>query len=348
MISFSVPTPCLGKFTGRILRTQRTSTIEDMAQIEGDRGRVPREPRRPIKDNPSQKADLTAAWIVEWVIRNRRSAIFLTRLLGDAGRETRELLRDPELMRRVEAGLPLMREQVDLPDRFNVLLGPRGWATFEDMDFDIAREAVLLAESSDLEGAEGVLVRHFDAETLREGVERLCAQLPQFGTRRTLLFAAIEDHREGRYHASVPVALAQLDGVAHDLTGHTFFVRPEKADHLVLRDSISGHPSGLAALAGTMSQGRWTTSVSETHVPYRHGIMHGRDLGYANQRTSAKSLAALLALGSWALDRDRNERDTEPPFVPFNPDDIRLRDLARAWRQAAETLLRVWFRRSSR
>ncbi|MGI8650804.1 MAG: hypothetical protein ACR2KW_10580 [Rubrobacter sp.] len=97
--------------------------------------------------------------------------------------------------------MPLMREQVSLPDRFNALLGPRGWATFMSSNVAVAREAVLLAEAGDLEDAEDVLVRHFDAETLREGIERLCVQLPEFRARRTLLFAAIEDHREGRYHA---------------------------------------------------------------------------------------------------------------------------------------------------
>lgn len=317
-----------------------------MAQIEGEGGRGPRGPRRQIKDNPSQKADLAAAWIIEWVVRNRRYVISLTHLLGPAGRETREMLLDPELMGRVEAGLPLMREQVGLPDRFNALLGPRGWTTFEEMDVVVVREAVLLAGAGDLEGAEGVLVRHFAAETLRDSVERLCEEIPEFGVRKHLLLAAVEDHREGRYHASVPVALSQLDGAAHDLTGHTFFVRPEKADHLILRDSISGHPTGLAALAGTMSRGWWKTSVSETHVPYRHSIMHGRDLGYANQITSAKSMAALLALGSWALDRDRNGRDTEPPFAPFDPSDIRFKELARSMKGAAGVILRAWFSRS--
>lgn len=317
-----------------------------MAQIEGDRGRGHQQPRCRIRDNPSQRADLAAAWIVEWVVHNRRFAVFLTRLLGAAGRETREMLLDPELMGRVEAGLPLMREQVELPDRFNALLGPCGWATFEDMNVAVAREAVLLAEAGDLEGAEGVLIRHFDAETLRKGIERLCAQLPELSKRRKLLLAAVEDHREGRYHASVPVALAQLDGIAHDLTNAKFFVK--NPTRLVLVDTIIGHRSGLATLAGVMSAYRRQTAASEISVPYRHGIMHGRDLGYANERVSAKSLAALLAVGSWALERDRDGRDTEPPFAPFDPDSVRLRDLARAWGQATETLLRVWFRRSSR
>lgn len=283
---------------------------------------------------------------VEWVVGNRRFAIFLTHLLGAAGRETREMLLDSELMGRVEAGVPLMREQVGLPDRFNALLGPRGWATFEDMDVAVARDAVLLAEGGDPEGAEDVLVQHFDAQTLREGVERLCERIPAFGVRRHLLLAAVEDHREGRYHASVLVALAQLDGIAHDLTNTKFFVK--NPTRLVLRDTIIGHRSGLATLAGIMSPHRGQTSTLEINVPYRHGIMHGRDLGYVNERVSAKSLTALLALGSWALERDRDGRDAKPPFVPFDPDNIRLKDLVRVWREAAVALIRVWLRRPNR
>jgi len=301
--------------------------------------------QRPIRDNPSHKADLALAWVAEWVARYRRLAVLLTYVVGAAGRETRELLRDSELMGRVEASVPLVREMVELPDRFNALLGPRGWATFEGMDVGLAKEAVLLAEAGDLEGAEGVLVRHFDAEALRGGLEQLCEEIPEFRMRGPLLLAAVADHCDRRYHASVPVALAQLDGIALDLTGHPFFVPPERAGHLFVRDSISGHPSGLAALAGTMSRRRGQTTASALGIPYRHGVMHGRDLGYANERVSAKSLAALLALGAWALDRKRDEREAEPPFVPFDPDDVRLKDLAWAWRGAARTLLRVWFRR---
>lgn len=302
----------------------------------------------PISDNPSQKHELALAWVAEWVVRHRRIAMLLTRLLGATGRETRDLLQNPELMDKVEASVPLIRERVGLPDRFNALLGPRGWATFEDMDADVAREAVLLAEAGDLAGAEGLLVRHFDAETLREGVERLCGEIPAFAARSTLLLGAVEDHRAGRYHASVPVALAQIDGIAYELTGHSFFVSPKKATHLLVQDSIAGHPSGLAALAGVMSRGRWQTSASEIDAPYRHGIIHGRDLSYANEKVSAKSLATLLVLGSWARSVEHGEEDAEPPFELFDPDHIRLEDAVREVKGAAGALFRAWFSRSDR
>ncbi|MDP9350521.1 MAG: hypothetical protein M3P51_03115 [Chloroflexota bacterium] len=71
---------------------------------------------------------MALTWVAEWVVRYRRFAVLLTYVVGAAGRETRELLCDPEIMSRVKAGVPLAREMVGLPDRFNALLGPRGWA----------------------------------------------------------------------------------------------------------------------------------------------------------------------------------------------------------------------------
>lgn len=286
---------------------------------------------------------MALAWLTEWVARHRRYAALLSYLVGAAGRETREMLRDPELMGRVETNAPFIRERVGLPDRFNELLGTHGWVTFEDMDVEVAREAVLLAKAGDLDGAEDLLVRHFDAERLRGGVERLCKEVPPFEARASLLLAAVEDHREGRYHASVPVALAQLDGIARDLTGKDFFVESKKAAHLIVRDSIIGHRSGLSALARVMSRQRPQTSSTEIDVPHRHGIMHGRDLAYANEKVSSKSLVALLALGSWVVERGREELDTEPPFMPFDPENIGLRDLLREGKGAAKALMGAWF-----
>jgi hypothetical protein len=181
--------------------------------------------------------------LLQWVVAHRRLAVLLSRLLGANGRLTLELLRDPELMGQVEQNLPIIRERVKLPDLFNALLGPLGWIAFEEMDAEVAKEAVLLAERGELEAAEAVLVRHFRAEIVTQCIDRLCGELAALEKRRVLLLSAVEDHREGRFHASVPVALAQLDGIVHDLTGYSFFVSPKKAAHLLARDSIAGHPS---------------------------------------------------------------------------------------------------------
>ena len=298
----------------------------------------------PIRDNPSQKHDLALATFLDWVVQHRRLAVFLTRLLGDQGRQTRELILNPGLMRRVERNLPLIRERADLPDRFNALLGPRGWVAFEDMDAEVAEQAVLLAEGGDPGGAERLLMQHFNAETIARGIGRLAEDLKPFRARDALLLKAVEDHREGRYHASVPVAPAQLDGVASVLTGgRGFFVSPRKSGHLLARDSIAGHQSGLVALSATMSEERRRTTTADLNVPYRHGVLHGKDLGYDNEQVSAKAFAALLALGSWAIEfrRDQDEH-ADPPLLPFDPENVGLRDLVRETKAVVRTLLRAW------
>lgn len=290
---------------------------------------------------------MALATFLEWVLEHRRLAVLLTRLVGPAGLRTRELLQNPDLTRRVERNLPLIRERVWLPDRFNELLGHRAWVVFEDMDARVCEEAILLAERGDIDGAEVVLARHFDADTISRGIERLAKSLDPFRAREKLLMEAVEDHREGRYHASVPVALAQLDGLARDLTGGNFFLDSNRADHLLARDSVVGHPSGLKALSAVMSRRRRRTSGAELNVPYRHGILHGRDLGYANELVSAKCFAALLALGSWADSNSRGEQPIGlyPPI--FDPDDVGIGDVAWAARAAAKTLLRSWFPHTS-
>jgi hypothetical protein len=63
-----------------------------------------------------------------------------------------------------------------------------------------------------------------------------------------------------------------------------------------------------------MSETRNTTTTDPIRIPFRHGILHGTDLGYNNKIVAAKAFAALLAVGDYAaqclvpphrLDKDR-------------------------------------------
>lgn len=58
-------------------------------------------------------------------------------------------------------------------------------------------------------------------------------------------------------------------------------------------------------------------STEDLTIPFRHGILHGRDLGFANKLVAAKSWAALFALGEWARKVERGEK--EPPAPTPKP-----------------------------
>ena len=56
-----------------------------------------------------------------------------------------------------------------------------------------------------------------------------------------------------------------------------------------------------------MSASRKKTVVTQISMPFRHGIIHGRDLGYANKLVSTKAFFALFAMREWGLKCQHNE-----------------------------------------
>jgi hypothetical protein len=210
-----------------------------------------------------------------------------------------------------------------LPDRFNDQLGSAGWIMYGDMNLDVAETAVGYAEAGDLDAAERVLIEYYDAETVGWHINRL-ASVGAFRPRQKLVERALTDYDAGRYHACIPVVLAQLDGMVQhaypegDGESRGFASNEAK---LEAWDSIAGHATGLEYLQDLMLQGRKTTRTEEIDKPYRNGILHGMDLGYATERVAAKTWGALFAAGEWARKAENDELD--PPAEDTTEQTIR-------------------------
>jgi hypothetical protein len=141
-------------------------------------------------------------------------------------------------------------------------------------------------------------------------------QAQAFGRRMRLLELALEDYAEQRYHACVPVVLAQVDGACHDVGLKKLFHR-EHLQHKVKLpeawDSISAHPEALTKLVRMFSEERLITSTDNPSMPYRNGILHGRDLGYDNQMVAAKVWALLFSIRDLVVKHERREAQPRPP-----------------------------------
>ena len=74
------------------------------------------------------------------------------------------------------------------------------------------------------------------------------------------------------------------------------------------------------------------TNYEEIKFPYRNGILHGRDLNFANKYVSCKSLVLLLALDNWILDKESEKIRKEKYEKKSNPPPIRdsIKKLKRA------------------
>lgn len=204
----------------------------------------------------------------------------------------------------------MAEELASIPDSFNDLFSGRGWIIYDFMNVEVAKAAIKKGESGDIDGAEADLVDYYSPETV-EWTLRTMLGIKAFRPRMPLAEKALDDYREGRYHACVPVVLALMDGLVNGLHEKRRGFFAEEVD-LKAWDSIAAHSKGLNTLTRIFQTGRYKTTTDPITLPYRNGIMHGMDLGYDNKTVAAKSWAALFATRDWAVRAEQGTLSEQP------------------------------------
>jgi len=228
---------------------------------------------------------------------------FLRFLGADVQKMDEALDEADDLVRQIE-------EMAQIPDRFNDIFASRGWISYDLLNLEVAKGAIVKAESGDIDGAEIDLVNYYSVETVKWKLQTMNG-IHAFRPRVPLARKALIDYAEERYHASVPVVLALLDGLVNELQDKRRGFFAEEVD-LVAWDSISAHSRGLNVLVGIFQKGRYKTTTESITIPYRNGIMHGMDLSYDNKTVAAKTWAALFATRDWALKAEKGLLEALP------------------------------------
>jgi len=112
-----------------------------------------------------------------------------------------------------------------------------------------------------------------------------------------LIRLAFNDHKEGRYHAVVPVLLMMIDGIVNDVAGKGMHADNQELDAW---DSITSIDNGIKVIHDIFRRGRHKTRIDEISDPYRNGILHGLDLGYGNINVAVKCWHYLFVIRDWA------------------------------------------------
>lgn len=196
-----------------------------------------------------------------------------------------------------------------LPDKFNQLFCSHGWIMYESMNVEVAQEAIQAAEQGDMEKAESILVAYHAPAAVEMALLRMMA-VDAFQPRMRLARLALEDYREKRYHACIPVVLALIDGLVNEVYAKAHGVRRgffARGADLTAWDSIAAHEAGLGRLVELFRRGFQRTREERVEIPYRHGIIHGILLGYDNELVAAKAWAALFSVREWAVKAQRGE-----------------------------------------
>lgn len=227
--------------------------------------------------------------------------------------------------------IPDLKKEVEhlstLPDRFNSHFAKLGWIAHESMNSPLMEKAVELADDGNIDKAETILSNHFTSTEINWLQQRFRV-LPAFSIRFKLIEKAYKDTLERRFHSCVPLLLTIIDGAVNDISKSKGFF--SENTELKAWDSIASHSSGLTAIRDIFNASRKKTNSEEIFLPYRNGILHGRDLKFDNQYVVGKCWSTLFAVNDWA--RALKEEKENPPILE------KQLTLSESWKELKKTV----------
>jgi len=187
------------------------------------------------------------------------------------------------------------------------LLAPHGWAfssRCRPKDYGNAADLVVVGS---IVQADELLCDSWDRVGHRASALRL-RTLGSWNSERSevsrhrgdLVTKAITHHDSGDYDSAVPMVLAQVEGITADYSnGKMFFTRtPSRQADVVNEALLSTISENLAVVRNAFSKPLGYSTIEPTMS--RHGVLHGRSVGYGTRTYSTKCLALLSAAIDWA------------------------------------------------
>jgi hypothetical protein len=202
-----------------------------------------------------------------------------------------------------------------IPDKFNSLFSKYGWIAYETINFEFMKKQIQLEESGKHEEAMNGFFEYYSNETISFLLNRLYG-LDEARIRIDFIQNAFIDYKAEKYYAMIPVVIMMIDGIVNDIIGKGFHTEIESFD---VWDSITSIDNGINTIQSVFRKGRYKTRIEPINEPYRNGILHGIDLGYANKTVAVKTWNYLFVVVDWAkakksedARRAKFEKDNEP------------------------------------
>ncbi len=200
----------------------------------------------------------------------------------------------------MEQMAPMLEAMVEgwktLPERARRALktiGEHGWYLDIDMPLSWLQDVAYALEKGNVAEAEGALVQYYRVRA--EDIESVL--IDKFSVRAVPIEQAFKAHRRNEFFLSVPVFLAQSDGICKELTGFQLFGRrdgvPKTATYVKsIEDELTSsllYPLSipLPVSASEHERETWPDSLN------RHAILHGESLDYGTEPQSLKSISLL-------------------------------------------------------
>lgn len=200
--------------------------------------------------------------------------------------------------------------------KFNKYFSDEGWIIYDSLNSDFIKKAVDVFEREGKQKAQQFLIEHYSPENIEEKLFRV-RHCEEFRDRFRFIEYALADYKAERHYAVIPLLLMVIDGAVNDAIQKGFHA--ENID-LDAWDAITSVDNGINIVKAIFQKARKKTTTEPITFPYRHGILHGRDLSYDNYEVAAKTWHFLLIVHDWirskSTEKTRKEKfikETTPP-----------------------------------
>lgn len=201
-----------------------------------------------------------------------------------------------------------------LPDEFNSAFASNGWIAYESFNVNVMGKAIELHKQGKEKAAEDEIIAYYNTDNIRMMIVRRGSAVKAYKPRKQLALYALAEYEAERYYSCVPLLLMIIDGLVNDINKHAGFFS-DNSD-VTSWDSIAGHYTGLTQIKSIFYKTRRKTNTDEITMPYRNGILHGKDLNYNNIYVAAKCWGCLAAVLDWGKDIANGKKEAPPPEPP--------------------------------
>lgn len=183
----------------------------------------------------------------------------------------------------------------ELPSRTQealLLLGEHGWYLDLEMPLPGLWELKKALSDGSIDEAENELAGYFEGRV--EEIEESVTQ--KFPRRAHLIKAAFKAHRSQEYDLSIPVLLAQADGICKEVVNQYLFIKQNKKPSTAIFVEQIATDTFRAALLSPLSR---TLPINASkhersagvNALNRHAVLHGESLDYGNRINSLKAIS---------------------------------------------------------
>ena len=191
------------------------------------------------------------------------------------------------------------------------VMAKHGWFLDNEMPIDYIME-VAYADDEDVKRIDELFIEHF-----RSRMWSIEAQVSRaHRNRRPLLQAAFGAHRNGLYELSVPLLLAQADGVfSEGLGGSPFMSKPRTSARTTLATAAQSTWTREVLLSALWAQAAVWMSENERGNSFsnlnRHQVLHGEVVDYGTEANSLKAASLLNYFAMLVETFGVNDQDAE-------------------------------------